>query len=116
MTVEEGAQILPPSPVKDKDHLAAHSSDGRLLVFPVKEMKRLSGGKGVQIIGLKAEESLRSAIAVKGAVVRIRGMFRNKPKELFSEEKHYGQRARRGATVGLVNQPMVEEFSDDRVA
>lgn len=116
MTVEEGTQILPPSPVKDKDHLAALSSDGRLLVFPVKEMKRLSGGKGVQIIGLKSEESLRSAIAVKGAVVRIRGMFRNKPKELFSEEKHYGQRARRGATVGLVNQPMVEEFSDDRVA
>ena len=105
LTMEDGAAILPPSRIAGMDHLAALSDDGRLLVFPLDQMKKLSGGKGVQIIGLKGKETLKSAIAVKGPVVRITGMFRNKPKELVSEEKHLGQRARRGAAVGLVNNP-----------
>ncbi|MDR1162426.1 MAG: DNA topoisomerase IV subunit A, partial [Candidatus Accumulibacter sp.] len=58
LTVEDGALILPPSRVDGKDHVAALSGDGRLLVFPLEQMKRLSGGKGVQIIGLKAGETL----------------------------------------------------------
>jgi len=108
LTVEDGATILPPTRVIDADHLAALSDDGRLLVFPLDQMKRLSGGKGVQIIGLKGKETLKAAIAVKGPVVAIKGVFRNRPKELISEEKHLGQRARRGAAVGLVNNPVIE--------
>ena len=73
-------------------------------------MKRLSGGKGVQIIGLKDKETLKSTIAVKGPVVAIKGIFRNRPKEILSDEKHLGQRARRGAAVGLVNQPIIENL------
>ncbi len=112
LTVEDGATILPPTRVIDADHLAALSEDGRLLVFPLDQMKRLSGGKGVQIIGLKDDESLKSAIAVRGAVVAIKGVFRNRPKEILSDEKHMGQRARRGAVVGLVNQPIIERLPD----
>ncbi|GHU33071.1 DNA topoisomerase 4 subunit A [Betaproteobacteria bacterium] len=108
LTMEDGAAILPPSPIaRGMDHIAALSSDGRLLVFPLDQMKRLSGGKGVQIIGLKGKESLKSAIALKGSVVRIEGVFRNRPKKLLSEEKHLGLRARRGVTVGLLNNPMI---------
>lgn len=108
LTVEDGASVLQPSSVAGTDHIAALSDDGRLLVFPIDQMKHLSGGKGVQIIGLKGKEALKSAIAVHGPVVRIKGVFRNKPKELLSEEKHLGQRARRGAAVGLVNAPTIE--------
>lgn len=108
LTVEDGASVLQPSSVAGTDHIAALSDDGRLLVFPIDQMKHLSGGKGVQIIGLKGKETLKSAIAVHGPVVRIKGVFRNKPKELLSEEKHLGQRARRGAAVGLVNAPAIE--------
>ena len=90
------------------DHLAALSDDGRLLVFPLDQMKRLSGGKGVQIIGLKGKETLKAAIVVKGPVVRIAGSFRSKPKQLLSEDKHLGQRARRGAPAGLINNPELE--------
>jgi len=108
LTIEDGAAILPPAHVAGMDHLAALSDDGRLLVFPLDQMKKLSGGKGVQIIGLKDKETLKSVIAVKGPVVRVTGAFRNRPKELFSEEKHLGQRARRGAAVGLVNNPVLE--------
>ncbi|WP_153109285.1 DNA topoisomerase IV subunit A [Propionivibrio limicola] len=107
LTVEDGTSILPPARVAGADHLAALSDDGRLLVFPLDQMKRLSGGKGVQIIGLKDKETLKAAIAVKGPVVNIKGVFRNKPKALLSDEKHLGQRARRGAAVGLVNNPVI---------
>ena len=62
----------------------------------------------MQIIGLKDKEKLKTAIAVKGAIVNIKGIFRNKPKVLASDEKHLGQRARRGAAVGLVNQVSIE--------
>ncbi len=110
LTVEDGATILPPTRVINADHLAALSEDGRLLVFPLDQMKRLSGGKGVQIIGLKDKETLKSTIAVKGPVVAIKGIFRNRPKEILSDEKHLGQRARRGAAVGLVNQPIIENL------
>ena len=109
--MEDGATILPPTRVADADHLAALSEDGRLLVFPLDQMKRLSGGKGVQIIGLKGKETLKAAIAAKGPVVRITGVFRNKPKQMLSEEKHLGLRARRGTAVGLVNDPAIESLS-----
>ncbi|MBK7565681.1 MAG: DNA topoisomerase IV subunit A [Propionivibrio sp.] len=110
LSMEVGATVLPPAPIvrnAGMDHIAALSSDGRLLVFPLDQMKRLSGGKGVQIIGLKGKETLKSIIAGKGPTVSIKGTFRNKLKTLLSEEKHVGQRARRGATVGLVNQPEI---------
>jgi topoisomerase-4 subunit A len=114
LTMEDGASILPPSPVaRGMDHVAALSGDGRLLVFPLDQMKRLSGGKGVQIIGLKGKETLKSAVALKGSVVWIEGVFRNRPKKLLSEERHLGQRARRGAPVGPVNNPVIGFSPDD---
>ena len=113
LSVEAGASILPPSRVAGCDHVAALSDDGRLLVFPLDQMKRLSGGKGVQIIGLKGNEALKSALLVRGAQVRIKGVFRNKAKGLVSEEKHLGQRARRGAAVGLINQASIEAVAID---
>ncbi len=112
LTMEDGASVLAPSPAAGADHVAALSDDGRLLVFPLDQMKKLSGGKGVQIIGLKGKETLKAAIAIRGPVARISGMFRNKPKELMSEEKHLGQRARRGAAVGLVNNPEISGLAE----
>ena len=111
LTLEDNCTILPPAPIvrnAGMDHIAALSEDGRLLVFPLEQMKRLSGGKGVQIINLKGKETLKSIIVVKGSVVSIKGVFRNKPKVLLSEENHLGQRARRGVAVGLVNHPTIE--------
>jgi len=100
LSVEEGATILPPVRLAGKDHLAALSEDGRLLIFPLEQMKRLSAGKGVQIIGLHDNESLRAVIATQGDRVTIKGMFRNRIKTLLSEDWHLGQRARRGSPVG----------------
>ncbi|MDR0440464.1 MAG: DNA topoisomerase IV subunit A, partial [Candidatus Accumulibacter sp.] len=106
MMVEDGAAILPPALVGGKDHVAALSSGGRLLVFPLDQMKRLSGGKGVRIIALRDGETLASAIAIAGSVVRVTGISRNRKKNVFSDERHLGQRARRGVSVG-VNDPTI---------
>ncbi len=113
LSMEDGASVLPPVRIAGANHLAALSDDGRLLVFPLDQMKRLSGGKGVQIIGLKGKERLKAIIAARGPVVSITGIFRNKPKTLLSEEKHLGQRARRGAAVGLVNQAVIAGLEEE---
>ncbi|WP_301101453.1 DNA topoisomerase IV subunit A [Propionivibrio sp.] len=115
LTMEDGALILPPARITGKDHVAALSDDGRLLVFPLDQMKRLTSGKGVQIIALKGKETLKAIVAAKGPTVNIKGIFRNKVKLLPSEEKHLGQRARRGAAVGLVNQVVIESLPDSSV-
>ena len=111
LTLEDDCEILPPARIAGCDHLAALADDGRLLVFPLEQMKRLSGGKGVQIIGLKDKETLKAVLPICGATVLVKGTFRNKPKEVSSEEKHLGQRARRGAAVGLVNHPRLEALN-----
>ena len=112
LTVEDGAEILPPARIAGCDHLAALADDGRLLVFPLEQMKRLSGGKGVQIIGLKGKEALKAVLPIRGATLLVKGSFRNKPKELVTEDKHLSQRARRGAAVGLVNHPRLEALPE----
>jgi topoisomerase-4 subunit A len=108
LTLEDGAQILPPVRIAGKDHVAALSEDGRLLVFPLAQMKRLSSGKGVQIMGLRDKEALRTVIAALGPTVTITGLFRNKVKKLLSEERHLSQRARRGSPIGLINHAGLE--------
>jgi topoisomerase-4 subunit A len=112
LSMEENARILPPQPLAAETasaHLAALSSDVRLLIFPLAQMKRLSGGKGVQIMGIKGDETLLQTLISPAPVVKIRGIFRNKPKELFSESRHIGQRARRGAGIGLIKEPVLQQ-------
>jgi topoisomerase-4 subunit A len=108
LSVEDGATILPPVRLAGKDHLAALSEDGRLLIFPLEQMKRLSAGKGVQLIALREGESLRAAVATLGARVTIKGTVRNRIKTLLSEERHCGLRARRGSPVGQLGNVMLE--------
>ena len=104
LTLEEKAVILPPQPVPAAAalYLAALSGDGRLLIFPLEQMKRLSGGKGIQIMGLRDEEKLAQTLVSPHPAVKICGVFRGREKEVRSEERHLGQRARRGASVGLI--------------
>jgi topoisomerase-4 subunit A len=112
LTVEEGAGILPPVRLAGKDHLAALSEDGRLLIFPLEQMKRLASGKGVQIIGLRDAESLRAVIAMQGSRVMIKGTARNRVKTLASEARHLALRARRGSPVGPMTNVTLEAYPE----
>jgi topoisomerase-4 subunit A len=52
--VPKGARVLPPAPVRDAgaDLLAAVTSEGRMLVFPLSDLPELSKGKGNKIISI----------------------------------------------------------------
>jgi len=119
LSMEPHARILPPQiltpNLKDENtaHLAALSSDGRLLLFPLAQMKRLSGGKGIQIIRLRGAETLQQTLLCPTSVVKICGNFRNRSKEILSEPHHVGQRARRGAGAGLIKDPVLAPVPGD---
>ena len=98
--------------ITTQDHLAALSEDGRLLIFPLEQMKRLASGKGVQIIGLHGSEALRAVLLTQGPRVTIRGTARSRNKTLLSEDRHLGQRARRGSPVGQISNVTLQAYPE----
>lgn len=105
LTLSPGAGVLPPVPVPDRhsDRLAAVTTGGHLLVYPVSELPELPRGKGNKIIGIpaaraKAREEYVAALAVipEDAGLAIRSgkrRFTLKPADL---ERYHGERGRRG--------------------
>lgn len=103
LRVPQGASVITATPVgEEQDRLAAVSSDGRLLVFPLDELPALAKGKGNKILSLpaKGRESM-VAIAALGPdeSLKVRSGKREmtlKPKDL---EHYIGERARRGMAL-----------------
>ena len=85
--------------------VACLSENGRLLAFPLDELKRLpTGGKGVILMGLDAKEFLRSAIAFGAEGASYSGLGRGgKPTDTILDAKALkgfaGNRARKGHLV-----------------
>jgi len=106
MNVDDGADLLVPTPVPAEARLvAALSGEGRLLVFGMDEMKELSGGKGVILMGLNEGEKLVAARAIDHAVT-IRGLARgDKPAEQVIDGEELlaclGKRARKGKALAV---------------
>jgi topoisomerase IV subunit A len=103
MTIDEGAAPLAPMPiVPNATHVACLSSNGRLLVFGIDEMKTLSGGgRGVILLALDPKETLRQALAIDARGVILIGTGRGgKPRDEklagAGLEAHVGKRARKG--------------------
>src|SRR5258706_426291 len=97
----------PPMPVPQPPALvAALSSEGRLLVFPVAEVPELPRGKGNKLFGIpakrsQAREELMSAVAVLGAGQALRVYSGERQMTLNPADlEHYrGERAQRGAVL-----------------
>ncbi|MGA7813703.1 DNA topoisomerase IV subunit A [Caballeronia sp.] len=103
MTIDEGAAPLAPMPiVPNATQVACLSSNGRLLVFGIDEMKTLSGGgRGVILLALDPKETLRQALAIDARGVILIGTGRGgKPRDEklagAGLEAHVGKRARKG--------------------
>ena len=106
LKVPEGSGVIAPAavPASEKALLAAVSSEGKMLVFPVNDLPELPRGKGNKIFGLsakKAEEEVLTAVAViapdQNLIVYSGG---RKMTLKFSELKDYrGERAQRGAVL-----------------
>ncbi|NDD29844.1 MAG: DNA topoisomerase IV subunit A [Proteobacteria bacterium] len=103
ITVEAAETVLEPVLYYESDDnlLAALSGNGRMLVFPLVEMKNLSGGgRGVIIMGLDDREALVDVLVIRSGVV-VESMKRNKDKvqENISGatlQAFIGKRARKG--------------------
>jgi topoisomerase-4 subunit A len=102
----EKETILPPAPYTPSEQslVAAASSDGRLLLFLLSEMKHLQGGgKGVIIMGLAEGEELAAANIINQAKVEVTGTTgaREHTVKLSGDnlQSYFGKRARGGKVV-----------------
>ncbi|MDQ5909110.1 MAG: topoisomerase subunit [Pseudomonadota bacterium] len=99
LTVPEKAEIWPPLLVTnpETDRLAVVGSGGRLLLFPVKDLPRLSKGKGNKIIDLPGEERLTALILLSPdqSLILTAGK-RDMKLKLADLEGYTGERGRRG--------------------
>ena len=106
MNLDPGAALLPPSIVPPGARfIAALAEEPRLLLFPIEEMKELSGGKGVILVGLSQGERLIAARAVADRVTVVSAGRGGKVSEYeIAEagfEAYLGKRARKGKALPL---------------
>jgi topoisomerase-4 subunit A len=77
LSLDEGGIPLPPvQVVASLNWIAAAADNGRLLAFPLEEMKILSGGKGVQIVKLEDKERLTAVTLFDGERLQVEGKSR----------------------------------------
>ena len=104
LSVEEGARALPAATVlTGHRQVACLAQDGRLLVFPLDELKLQSaGGKGLTLMDVDASAPLVS-VATFDEALRVTGAGRGgKPKDEVLRSAladHAGKRARKGRKV-----------------
>ncbi len=105
LSLPKGARVLPPCLIQDieQSQLVAIANDGRMLVFPVKELPILARGKGNKIIGissakLQAREEYTVAVAVlnPNQSIKIIAGKRHIQFKLKDVEHYIGERGRRG--------------------
>jgi topoisomerase-4 subunit A len=108
LTLPKGSQVLPPVAVPEKENLlvAAATSEGRLLVFPLADLPELAKGKGNKIIGIPSARAAAREEVVVGLlvfgdgdilIVHTGGQYRKFPP---SELQHFrGERGRRGGKL-----------------
>ena len=106
MTVEPGETPLPPFIYDEAtgNHVVALSGEGRLLAFDIAEMRAMSKGRGVIVMGLEQGEKLLAAAVTKLTSVSVSGIGRGgkeKALEIRGEKlrHHVGHRARMGRVL-----------------
>ncbi|AJW44842.1 MULTISPECIES: DNA topoisomerase IV subunit A [Ralstonia] len=107
LTLDEGDQPNKPAPVPaDAYGVACLSANGRLLLFPIAELKTLSsGGRGVILMELEKNETLAQALAFgpAGFVLTGAGPRGGKVSETTmttrAQEPYAGKRARKGKVL-----------------
>ena len=108
LTVPENALVLPPQPITDlnSDQIMAITNEGRMLLFPIKDLPQLGKGKGNKIINIpsarsKAREEFLSYLVVLTADSHVtlyagKRKLSLKPTDL---ENFRGERGRRGSML-----------------
>ena len=105
LNLPKGAKVIQPFSVEDAEesYVVAASNEGRMLVFPLKDLPELARGKGNKMIGIpSARVAAREEFVVGVAVMKPGQVLKvNSGKRYlnmkFAELEHYiGDRGRRG--------------------
>lgn len=124
LSLPKGAEVMMPVPVRDlaSQYLAAISNEGRMLVFPAKELPELAKGKGNKIISIpSARVQSRDEWMVAAALFSESDQLviysgKRHLKLKFSDLEHYiGERGRRGHKLprGLQRVDRIEVIEKD---
>jgi topoisomerase-4 subunit A len=104
LSLEAGEHVLPPVAVAaGQARVACLAMSGRLLVFPLADLKRqANGGRGLTLMDVDAKDPLLS-VATCGDALLVSGHNRGKPKDEVLKGAalagHEGKRARKGHKV-----------------
>ncbi|WP_028241585.1 DNA topoisomerase IV subunit A [Stutzerimonas azotifigens] len=105
LSLPAGARVVAPRALgnREQDWLAAVTTEGRLLVFPVRDLPQLAKGKGNKIIGIPGErvasrEEFMTDLAVlpPGATLVLQAGKRTLSLKAEDLEHYKGERGRRG--------------------
>jgi topoisomerase IV subunit A len=103
LRVPEGGTVVPAAPVGPAGtRLAAASSDGRLLVFPLEELPELSKGKGNKILAVPSKDGVVLAgicVLAPDQGLRIDSGTRHMGLKAADLEHYAGNRGRRGLAL-----------------
>ncbi len=111
LSLEADEKLLPPSLTDQQTQVACLSLAGRLLVFPLDELKLQSnGGRGLTLIDLDPRDALVS-VAAFSANLQVLGTGRGgKPKDELLRPAalaaHAGKRARKGKAQDVMQKAM----------
>jgi topoisomerase-4 subunit A len=124
VNVGDGASLLRPQRVfdYDKDHVAAATTEGKLLLFPVSELPQLARGKGVQTIKIHRtpiapEKVVSTAVVPKGGTLTVVAGKRFTNLKGGDLEGYIGKRAQRGLKLprGFQNVDVIEGSGSELV-
>jgi topoisomerase-4 subunit A len=106
MSVEEGETPVTPCAYEEAagNHVVALAGEGRLLAFNISEMRAMTKGRGVILMGLEKGEKLIAAAVTPLSSVTVTGIGRagkEKTLEIKGEKlrHHVGHRARMGRVL-----------------
>lgn len=119
LTVPEKAEVMAPQPISnlDTDEILVITNEGRMLLFPIKDLPQLSKGKGNKIINIpsarsKSREEFLSQLIVlpQGEQVTIHAGKRKMGIKASDLDNFRGERGRRGTMLprGLQNVTRLE--------
>src|SRR5690554_20221 len=110
-SLDKGDGWMKPLVLQEGDtHLAMLAKKGRFLIVPLSELKTMSSGRGTQLMGLDAGDTLAQWLAMGPAGLLACEVYRKKDTELELNlqelEDYIGKRARKGRVLSLkIRQP-----------
>ena len=115
LALDKGERPLPPAPVTG-DTVAVLTQAGRLLLFPLTELKEMAKGKGLMLIDLAKSDEAAGVAIMGGQTLLVRGNGRGgKPVEhsldARAQTAFRGARARRGQEIPFKLKPASLELA-----